>query len=160
MWSDSDIFALIDAWHSLEQLYNVKNPKYHFNDEKSKNLNKLQGKLEEMGVTVTVPQITKKMLSLKNHYAAEKRKTEASMKTSGASRDDVYVTKWQFYQSLSFLHDNFVPRDTESNLKRTSLFNAEQLSTQPRSSKKSFPSTSTSTPIDRVADSMENMVRS
>ena len=100
--------------------------------------NKLQGELEEMGVTVTVPQITKKMLSLKNHYAAEKLKTESSMKKSGASRNDVYVTKWQFLSKFD--------------LKRTSSSKREASKSpflQPRPRPRPF--------IDRVAESMEIM---
>ena len=31
-WSDEEIFLLIDAWREIDQLCNVKHPKYHLKD--------------------------------------------------------------------------------------------------------------------------------
>ena len=37
-WSDEEVFLLIDAWREINQLYNVKHPKYHLKDKRTKNL--------------------------------------------------------------------------------------------------------------------------
>lgn len=44
---------------------------------------------------------------------AEKNKTEQS-KVSGSGADDVYKSKWQYFDRLSFLADNVTPRGTSS----------------------------------------------
>ena len=116
-WSDEEVFLLIDAWREINQLYNVKHPKYHLKDERTKNLRLLAEKLYEKNVEATLPQISKKMLSLKNHFSSEKRKVEASSKKSGSGTSDIYNPKWQFYRHLLFLKDNSTPRPTETNLK-------------------------------------------
>ena len=46
-WSDEDIFMSIDAWREIDQLYNVKHPKYHMKNEHTKNLRLLVEKLSE-----------------------------------------------------------------------------------------------------------------
>ena len=38
-----------------------------------------------------------------------------SSKPSGAGADEVYVSPWEFYESLEFLSDAFTPRKTKSN---------------------------------------------
>ena len=68
------IFPLINAWREIGQLYNVKHAKYHLKDERTKNLRLLAEKLSEKNVEATIPQISKKLLSLKNHFSSEKRK--------------------------------------------------------------------------------------
>ena len=118
-WSDEEILLLIDAWRETDQLYNVKHPKYHLKDERTKNLRLLTEKLSEKNVETTISQISKKMLSLKNHFSSEKRKVEASSKKSGSSVSDVYNPKWQFYCSILFLKDNFTPRLTDTNSERS-----------------------------------------
>ena len=72
------------------------------------------------------------MLSLKNHFSSENRKVEASSKKSGSGVSDVYNPKWQFYRHLFFLKDNFTPRPTETNLKRSfSSRNTEEVRSPP-----------------------------
>ena len=89
-WSDEEIFLLIDAWREIDQLYNVKHLKYHLKEERTKNLRLLAEKLSEKSIEATIPQINKKMLSLKNHFSSEKRKVEASSKKTGCGVSDVY----------------------------------------------------------------------
>ena len=38
LMSDEEVFLLIDAWREINQLYNVKHPKYHLKDKRTKNL--------------------------------------------------------------------------------------------------------------------------
>ena len=55
------------------------------------------------------------MTNLRNYFAAELRKIDASKK-SGAGSSSVYKSTWKFFPHLEFLQDNFTPRPTSSNL--------------------------------------------
>ena len=95
------------------------------------------------------------MLSLKNHFSSENRKVEASSKKSGSGVSDVYNPKWQFYRHLFFLKDNFTPRPTETNLKRSfSSRNTEEVRSPPIKRDTRIKA------ISRVGDSMANMAQS
>ena len=111
-------------------------------------------KLSGKNVEATIPQISKKMLSLKNHFSSEKRKVEASSKKSGSGTSDIYNPKWQFYRHLLFLKDKFTPRPTEANLKRNfSSRNKEEVRSPP------IKRDTTIEVISRVADSMADMAQ-
>lgn len=57
--------------------------------------------------------IKKKWNALRTQLAQEKAKCEKSRK-SGSSPDDVYVTKWIWYEKLMFLWDVIGPKKTVS----------------------------------------------
>ena len=78
-----------------------------------KSLEKIKGILPENGIEVTVKQITDKIHSLRNYYSAERRK--------GSARDDLYTSKWLFFQPLSCLRNNLIRRVTEANLKQPQM---------------------------------------
>ena len=82
-----------------------------------KSLETIKGTLHENGIEVTVKQMTDKIYSLRNYYSAKRRKEEATSKTSGSGRDDLYTSTWLFFQTLLFLRNNLIPRVTETNLK-------------------------------------------
>ena len=73
-WKDDEIFVLIYAWSSIEQLFNAKHPKYHLRVEKMKSLHKIKDILHEKGIEVIVKQKMDKTHSLRNYYSAERRK--------------------------------------------------------------------------------------
>ena len=107
-WEDDKIFALIDTWSGIKQLFNCKHPKYHLRDEKMRSLEKIKGILYVNGIEVTVKQMMDKIHSLRNYYFAERHKEEAASKKSGSGRDDLYISKWLFFQPLSFLRNNLI----------------------------------------------------
>ena len=77
-------------------------------------------------------QISKMMLSLKNHFSSEKRMIEASPKKSGSGTSHIYNPKWEFYRHLLFLKNNFTPGPTETNLKKNfSSRNTEEVRCPP-----------------------------
>ena len=82
-------------------------------------------------------QITDKIHSIKNCYSTERHKEEAASKNSGSGRDDLYTSKWLFFQPLSFLRNNLIPRVTETNLKRPQMETMQN----PRDRKNISPST-------------------
>ncbi len=59
-------------------------------------------------------EVQKKLNALRTYYVAEKNKTKKT-KVSGAETADLYRSEWQFFESLSFLSDNVVPKATSSN---------------------------------------------
>ena len=158
-WEDDEIFVLIDAWSGIEQLFHCKHPKYHLRDENMKSLENIKGFLHENGIEVTVKQITDKIHSLRNYYSAERRKEEAASKKSGSGQDDLYTSKWLFFQPLSFLRNNVIPRVTETNLKRTQV----ETTQNPREGKISRPVfrkmsiQEKNNAINRVAESIESI---
>ena len=102
----------------------------------------------------TIPQISKKMLSLKNHFSIEKRNVEASSKKSGSGVSNVYNPKWQFYRPLLSLRDNFTPRLTKINLKRSfSSTSTEEVRSPPIKRDTRLKA------ISRVADSKADMAQ-
>ena len=114
-------------------------------------MKKVQEILHDTGFEATIPQITKKIILLKSQYSAEKRKVEASGRKSGSGTETQYVPKWQFYRSLGFLHDNFKPRETESNL---------DVSREPCvSNNNTRNKVMTSTSAERMTNSMETMIK-
>ena len=131
-------------------MYNVKHSLYYLKEERAKNLGKVVQQLQEKGFEATTKQISEKMVVLKNYFSAEKRKSEASARKSGSSREDIYIPKWQFYRHLLFVKDNFTPNATESNIRRES-------SEECPSNNKAKVSKS-NLEIPRVASSIENIV--
>ena len=73
-----------------------------------KSLQKIKGILHKNGIEVTVKQITDKIHSLRKNYFAERCKEEVASKKSGSLRDDLYTSKWLFFQPLSFLRNNLI----------------------------------------------------
>ena len=56
-------------------------------------------------------EVTQKFNSLRSYYSNELVKSSAK---SGAGTDEVYQSKWQFFNSLKFLRDSVFPRKTTS----------------------------------------------
>eukprot|EP00794_Sanderia_malayensis_P010215 gene10215-11264_t len=116
-WSDDLVEEMINQWQLHPVLYDISNPNYHLKDKRRNAIQKVLDVLEEQDrfTLPTYEDANKKMNSLRSYFVAEKNKTHQS-RVSGAGADDVYRSKWQFFESLSFLADNIVPRTTESNL--------------------------------------------
>ena len=72
-------------------IYNVKHPKYHLKEERIKNLRLLAEKLSEKNIETAIPWISKKMLSLENHFFNEKRKIETSSQKPGFGVSDFSI---------------------------------------------------------------------
>ena len=108
---------MINQWQLYPVLYDISNPQYHLKDKTRNARQKVIDFLQEHDKfpLPTYEEVNKKMNSLGSYFVAEKNKTHQS-RVSGAGVDEVYRSKWQFFESLSFLADNIAPRRTESNL--------------------------------------------
>ena len=96
-----------------------RDDKYQNRDNRTKAIDSIRNTLVTEGIEVDNKQIQDKMTNLRNYFAAELRKSEASKK-SGAGNGSVYKSTWKFFPHLEFLRDNFIPRPTSSNLPMTS----------------------------------------
>ena len=120
---------------------------------------KIKGILHENGIEVTVKQVPDKIHSLRNYYSAERRKEEAATKKSDPGQDDLYISKWLFFQPLSFLRNNLIPRVTETNLKRPQM----ETTQNPREGKISrlvlgkLSIQEKNNAVDQVAESIESI---
>ena len=118
-WQDEEIFMLINIWSTKEDLFNCRDDKYQNRDNRTKAIDSIRNILVTEGIEVDNKQIQDKMTNLRNYFAAELRKIEASKK-SGAGSGSVYKSTWKFFPHVEFLRDNFIPRPTSSNLPMTS----------------------------------------
>ena len=64
-------------------------------------------------------QVQSKFHTLRTYFCKERGKVTFS-KQSGAGTDQIYVSKWKFYERLCFLSDYISPRNTVSSLKSSS----------------------------------------
>ena len=71
--------------------------------------------MSEKGYEFTTAQISRKRLSLKNYFRKEREKVTASSRKSRSGTDQLYKSKWRFYERLNFLDDHITPRQTFSN---------------------------------------------
>ena len=52
---------------------------------------------------------------MKNYFCKERGRVTASSKISGKRTDQLYKSKWKFYEPLNFLDDHITPRQTFPN---------------------------------------------
>eukprot|EP00794_Sanderia_malayensis_P004987 gene4987-5645_t len=116
-WPDHLVEALINEWQQQDILYDVSHPQYHMKDKRRIAIQRIITvfEIQEVSPLPSYGEINKKMNSLRTYFVAEKNKANQS-RVSGAGANEVYKSRWQFYESLQFLADNVLPRRTESNL--------------------------------------------
>ncbi len=116
-WKDEVVEKLVALWEDEQLLYDVKHPMYHIKEKRRNCITNIISALSEMEVEPlpSYDEVQRKLNALRSYYVAEKNKTEQS-KVSGAGAGDIYRSKWQFYDALSFLSDNVTPRPTVSNI--------------------------------------------
>ena len=55
-----------------------------------------------------------KINSLRMYFSRELTKKSTTSRKSGSGRDEVFKSKWPYFQSLEFLRDSIAPRKTMS----------------------------------------------
>ncbi len=116
-WKDDVVEKLIELWENLPLLYDAKHPSYHIKERRRNCIAKIVAELSEFGIAPlpSLEEVQRKLNALRSYFVAEKNKGEQS-KVSGAGTADIYKSKWQYYDALSFLSDNVTPRATTSNI--------------------------------------------
>lgn len=123
-WKDDVVEELINMWQNQPLLFNVNHPCYHVKEKRRNCINNIISCMDDMNIAPlpSYDEVYRKLNALRSYYVAEKNKTEQS-KVSGAGTSNVYKSKWQFYDNLSFLSDNVTPRGTTSNAGKRNLGN-------------------------------------
>ncbi|XP_057291927.1 uncharacterized protein LOC130614516 [Hydractinia symbiolongicarpus] len=104
----------ISAWREEESLWNVTLTVYKNKDAKAKSTRILMGKC-----TMEEGDVKRKINTLRSYYSKELQK---SIPKSGAGRDEIYESKWPYFQCMAFLLDTIIPRKTTSSLASVFLF--------------------------------------
>lgn len=110
-------------------LWQVKSKEYHDRDKRNAAYAKLVLKLKELEPDATKKSVVRKINSLRSNVRKEKKKREMSMK-SGASADDVYVSKLWYLNLFDFLGDQDIPSASVSNLEEEDGSEIEEVSTR------------------------------
>lgn len=96
-------------------LWNIKNKDYHNRDKRSAAYCKLIEKLKEIEPNADRDLVTKKINSFRTAFKKEYHKVAESLK-SGAGTDEIYTPKLWYYNQLSFLKEQCIPRSSRSNM--------------------------------------------
>ena len=126
-WQDSQVEFLITAWSQEHVLYDSSHAEYHVKEKRRLAVERILAEFITHGDPPfpCYDDVLKKINNLRCYFVAEKNKIEHS-KSSGKGTADVYKTKWQYYETLSFLSDNVTPRKNHSNLRKRSIDVEEQ----------------------------------
>ena len=121
-WHDSQVETLIEAWSHEPVLYNSSHEEYHIKDKRRLAIEHLLTRIQTdfESPFPSGEEIVRKLANIRCYFVAEKNKTEQS-KTSGSGTDNIYKTKWQFFDRLAFLSDNVTPRNTHSNIRNRAV---------------------------------------
>ena len=63
-----------------------------------------------------VADVKAKINSLRTYFSCELAKESTTSRRSGSGKDEVFKSKWPYFQSLEFLRDSIAPRKTTSSL--------------------------------------------
>ncbi|XP_063235952.1 uncharacterized protein LOC134538502 isoform X3 [Bacillus rossius redtenbacheri] len=105
----------IDMYKLEPCLWRVKSKEYHDREKRDAAYAKLLLKLKELETYATKKSVIRKINSLRSNVRKEKKKRDMSMK-SGASADNVYVSKLWYLNLFDFLGDQDIPSASMSNL--------------------------------------------
>ncbi|CAH1802779.1 unnamed protein product, partial [Owenia fusiformis] len=116
---------LIEYYKMSPSLWDVKASSYHDRDARDAALSSIMASIkDENGKSVTIDAIKHTWNNLKRQYRKEKEKVGKSYK-SGSGTADIYKPTWTFYESLSFLKDQGVMRQSKSNISLDESFTGE-----------------------------------
>ncbi|XP_028411663.1 uncharacterized protein LOC114534417 [Dendronephthya gigantea] len=99
VWKDTETEKLISLYEARNCLWDVGNANYSNRDEKEKAYAEIDNELKEFGIDRE--EYKYKWKIIRGQFMREK---EAERKRkSGQGADEVYVSKWKWFQSLKFL---------------------------------------------------------
>nr|CAH7753326.1 unnamed protein product [Callosobruchus chinensis] len=112
----------------VDRLWRVKSKEYHYREKRDASYAKLLLKLKELEPDATTKSVVAKINSLRSNVRKEKKKRDMSIK-SGASADNVYVSKLWYLDLFDFLGDQDIPSTSVSNLEEEYGSEIEEVST-------------------------------
>ncbi|XP_065662170.1 uncharacterized protein LOC101238213 isoform X2 [Hydra vulgaris] len=110
-WTDEECVKLMSLWRESEILYNNEHPNYYSQNERKIAMEQIANELN-----ISVKDITDKMHSLRTYYGSQRQRIEAK---ELANPNTPYVSRWKYYNNMSFLRDSLVNRANKSNLRKS-----------------------------------------
>ena len=110
-WTDEECVKLMSLWRGSEILYNNEHPNYYSQSERKIAMEQIASELN-----ISVKDITDKMHSLRTYYGSQRQRIEAK---ESANPNTPYVSRWKYYNNMSFLRDTLVNRANKSNLRKS-----------------------------------------
>lgn len=107
------LLNLIETYHSLPALWNVKCEAYSNREEKKKQYDILLGVYIEQYPTATVEDVKKKLNVLRTNFRRERARL-ARLAKSGAGVDDSSDSQLFYYKQLEFINDVEIPCTSKS----------------------------------------------
>lgn len=118
------LLEFIEMYRSFPSLWKIKSREYSDRIKKDNAYEQLMVKLKEVDVDATKDAVKKKIDSLRAGYRRELKKVIASKK-SGAGSGDVYIPNLWYFNELSFLSDQEIPRASVSNIEENENSNID-----------------------------------
>lgn len=107
----------IELYKNEPCLWQNKSKEYHDRDKKSAAYKILLEKMKEIDTTATIDTVKNKINTMRCTFKKELLKVKSSQK-SGSGTDDIYVPKLWYYNLLTFIIDQDVPRSSRSNISK------------------------------------------
>lgn len=111
-WLDTDIRELITRWKSKEILCDPTHASYHNMKERLQAVEEIRDELASDGMNFTFKQVNDKMTNLRTYYGSQKRMIDASRRQDSTNSNDVFVSRWKYFESLSFLSNTIISRSS------------------------------------------------
>jgi len=105
----------IEIYKNEPCLWQHKSKEYHDRDLKLAAYKILEEKFKEVDPEATIDTVKSKINTIRCTFRKELGKVKASQK-SGSGTDEIYIPKLWYYDSLQFLKDQEVPRESRSNI--------------------------------------------
>lgn len=110
----------IELYQSFPCLWKIKCREYSDRNAKAQAYNILIEKLQTVNPEANRDSVVKKINSLRTTYRKELKRVLESER-SGAGVEDIYVPNLWYYESMNFIRDQEIPRNTKSNIEDTQL---------------------------------------
>ncbi|KAF5297596.1 hypothetical protein FQA39_LY12072 [Lamprigera yunnana] len=117
-WSHEEVICLIEDYRKWLNLYKVKSVNYKNRNLRKTALESIENSLKKSKPNITSTEIQNKFQSLKQNALKEYKKWKNSYK-SGAGEDKVYEPSLWYFQIISFVIADNVPRESQDTLDGT-----------------------------------------
>lgn len=114
-FSENFLRQFFALYQEQECLWRIKSKTYHDRNARKQAMDILVSKFQEVNKDANEEYVRKKINNFRTSYKRELKLVLQSTK-SGAGTDEIYTPKLWYFQLLSFLNDQDVPRRAISNL--------------------------------------------
>ena len=105
VWLEKEVLLLLELYHRFPILWKVHSTDYKKRNVRNIYIRKIQEGLSSSIPTITVEEIKEKLHRLRTQYQRQ-RKTIRSISKKGEGLNDMYKSKFLFYEKMTFLDGN------------------------------------------------------